>query len=193
MSCQASCTTDCIASGAAFLNLLTNNFILDASPTVGPFLVNVLSQARETIRCTLPPNIRKRLDLLISQLTSTSATAAEEALGFTLLVIFLTILLLTIFTYIAIYVLTPTAIGICFFLSFVIIVIAVIILYFGAKSIYNSSFTQIDSILKEIQSILTGIICAAENGLCCVGTKNPFVPIVCDQFSCVTCPAPITI
>ena len=189
MSCQSSCTSECIAFGAKYLQFQINQVVLGAlGQTGGLPIVNAWNEAQDTFRCTLPPHIRERLTLLITQLTSTSSTTAEEILGFTLLVIFLTILLLTILTYIAMYNLTPTAIGICFFLSFIIIVVAVVVLYFGALSIYNSSSTQIDTTLKEIQSILTGIICAAENGLCCIGTKNPLVPFACSGFSCVSCP-----
>lgn len=165
--CLAQCTPTCQSAGVAQLRNYIGQ-ILDV--TLGIEDSGKLKLAFNTFQCTLPPNIRDQITLLIKQITTETSTLVKDILIFSVLVIFLTLLLLTLFIYLTIYIFTPGAMIGFFILSFIVLIVAVVILYFGVLNIYNNGSTSINTHLIDIENLLLNIECAVNNGLCCLAT-----------------------
>ena len=168
-NCLENCSPTCISAGVTKLTSYIRTIL---QVTIGTVNTIFLENAFNTFKCTLPQNIRDRITLLIKQITTETSTLVKDVLIFSVLVIFLTMLLLTIFIYLTVYIFTPGAMIGFFILSFVIIVISVILLYFGVLSIYNTGSTNINNNLIEIENLLLSIECASNNGLCCLATET---------------------
>lgn len=168
-NCLDSCSSTCISAGVTkFLSYIKTILQL----TIGDIDALFLENAFNTFKCTLPPNIRDRITLLIRQITSLTSTLVKDILIFSVLVIFLTMLLLIIFVYLTIYIFTPAAMIGFFIASLIIIIIAIILLYFGILSLYDSGSTKINDNLIEIENLLLSIECAANNGFCCLASET---------------------
>ena len=186
-SCKASCTDVCIEAGSFVLKEDIKAIILGALGTgaTGMAIYNNLSDAFTSIKCTFPINVKDRLVLLLTLISSESATLVKDVLIFSIIVIFFTVLLLIIFIYLTFFIFTPFVMGLFFVLSFLIIIAAVIILYVGVLNIYNTAHDNIDKLITDIETLLNDVLCAGKNGLCCLGTTVPIIGHFC---RCIACP-----
>jgi len=170
--CDKICEPLCQEAGARFLegvfkNTLQYLLIATYGAVVGGAYYIQISNAFDSFTCNLPINLTQRLTLLVSQISTETSTVVKDVLIYATLIIFLTMLLLTMFTYLTIYIFTPGAIIGFFIGSFFIIVIAVVALYFGVLSIYDKSASNIELLITDIENLLLQVECAAKNGLCC--------------------------
>lgn len=180
-NCLANCSPTCISAGVTQLITFIRTVF---QKTIGIDDTVRLELAFNTFKCTLPPNIRNRITLLIRQITTETSTLVKDVLIFSVLIIFLTMLLLTLFVYLTIYIFTPGAMVGFFIGSIIIIIIAVLLLYFGVLHIYDTGSSSINNHLIDIENLLLSIECAANNGLCCLAS-NTGTP---GCSGCVICP-----
>lgn len=172
-----SCTDTCVTSGISTLGKIVEIIITGAEPAAAPTIIQLLTNALVTFQCKLPPNVVQTIknELVLLQTISTTTLKQENTAYLT--IIFGTFLLLTILCYVAMYI-GGNAITICFVLSIIIIIVAVIVLAYWLDSIFTSSGKQVSTILTTIGTLLDNTIAAGNEAFCCLGSCS----------TCSTCP-----
>lgn len=185
--CRTGCSTSCVEIGASVLNSYLNSslqFVLNGTfGPDGPAVYQNIQNAITSAKCSFPKNVKDRLTLLITQITTQSSTIVKDVLIYAVAVIFLTLLLLIMCIYLTFYIFTPGAMLGFFILSFIIIVIAVLALYFGILGIYNNGANNVNNLLIDIQNLFLQIECSGSSGLCCLASIFPDTGC-----TCITCP-----
>lgn len=131
-----SCTSDCVDEGKDYLKNTIEDILKSVyNPIGGTAIALRLKTALDTALCKLPK------DWYNTIITISTDTLSQSNKAY-IVVIFVTLLILMIFNYISQLLQSQTATGIFFFVSILVILIAVIILYIWITSIYNNAKTQ---------------------------------------------------
>ena len=173
-----SCDSTCISIGIARLGQIIGYVISGAQPGMSPVFIELLTNVYNTIRCKLPTNIQQSIMDQISKLQLEISTINKRIYELYTIVIFSVLFLLILFLYITIFFQPSRWITFIFaILSILVIITGFLIIYFGITNINNNANTNIKTILTDINSILTNVQLAIEEGICCLGGCS----------SCTTC------
>lgn len=158
------CATGGVDQGKINLVEYLSNIILGAlrcpNPAGGPcsdpnIILNQLINAFKTFDCKLPDDI-------VNQITTESSTTVSTVNLLYVVVIFSTLIILTIFIFLGMYLEQYLLFSI---LSIVLIILAAIILLFALNSIYKQSSDTVSILLNDIKD-------AIDYGFCCLGTNK---------------------
>lgn len=155
----------CISEGLTNLETIIGTGLLNLVG-VNAFL---LLEGWNTLKCNLPKDIEEKVSSYVSRIQNESASAVTTVNLLYVIIIFVTLFILFILNYIAIYYENSSytiAIGI---FSLIIIIAAAVILLLMTSSTYSNSATNVSLYLTQIQDILFQIKDAGELGLCCIG------------------------
>lgn len=183
MSCDAACDENCINSGINQLTQFIIAVINGSQPVSGPIIVQRLTDAFQTFKCKLPPDIKNQITKIIEQISVESSNVVVNVNILYLTVIFIILFLLIIFNYATIYLQSNTATLIFLLLSLFIILIGALIIYAGVNRIYNNANNNITILVDNLQKLLTSIECAGQSGFCCLASFLP--QSTCAK--CITC------
>lgn len=167
---MSDCTDNCVNQGIKTLSQIILSIIQGAlPPDAAQKVTQLLTDALNTTRCKLPPDIIKVIKTQISLLQEISVNTLSRINTAYLVMFTITFIILVIFNYVALLLMEQFYIILFFILSILVIIINMIILYFWIRSIYNNASEQGLVISTETIKILNEIIAAGQEGLCCLG------------------------
>lgn len=182
----------CVSEGLTIFEEILKKGLIKIFPTN----LDVLLQVWNTFKCNLPKDIEEKVSSYVSRIQNESASAVTTVNLLYVIIIFVTLFILFILNYIAIYYENSSytiAIGI---FSLIIIIAAAVILLLMTSSTYSNSATNVSLYLTQIQDILFQIKDAGELGLCCIGGCGTCIcpAIIFPSVPCPICPLqPITL
>jgi hypothetical protein len=156
--------------GEILLSTVSNANGSDPGGT-GAFYAGILIKTGLTISCELPPDIENNIKNLIIKISDQSYNVVLDNNILYIVIIFITLLLLTIFIFLAIYMQSENATWILAIISIIVIIIAAVILFLALYNVYLKSFNNVKNYLTELDTILTKISGAIYNGVSCASIE----------------------
>lgn len=129
----------------------------------------LLKQVWNTFKCNLPIDIEEQISQYITLITNQSSSAVSTVNLLYVVIIFVTLFILFLLNYIAIYMKNDGYTLTFAILTIIIIIAAAVILLLTTANTYSNSATNVTTYLTQIQDILFKIKDAGELGLCCLG------------------------
>lgn len=133
-----------------------------------------LLNAYKKFRSQLPPDVIEEIENQFRTIINTSAKAAADQAAVTLFVTYGLILLITIFLFSCILVNNSTLTGVLFFISIVLIVVAILYVLYYNSSTADALAITIQSITNHLKNTIRGAI---EAGLCCAAGIDCSSPV----------------